>query len=64
MVESSQFPEQLPLKEMNTISQIEEWLRRLQEYWGKGFVMEGAERLLAFGFVEIGAKKIWAGAGD
>jgi RimJ/RimL family protein N-acetyltransferase len=31
--------------------------------WGKGYATERAERLLAFGFVEIGAKKIWAGAG-
>ena len=108
VVISPQFPEQLPLKEMNSVSEIEEWLRRLQEnwatgqgfswvvedrysgkmlgqvtlskvegenvwamafwihpdYWGKGYATEGAERLLAFCFEEIGAKKIWAGAGE
>ena len=34
------------------------------DYWGKGYATEGAERLLAFGFEVLGAKKIWAGAGE
>jgi len=107
-VKSPQFPEQLPLKEMDAVSEIEEWLRRLQEnwttgqgfswivedrdsgdtlgqvtlskvkgdhvwamafwihpeYWGKGYATESAECLLAFGFEEIGAENIWAGAGE
>lgn len=39
VVKSPQFPEQLPLKEMDAVSKIEEWLRRLQENWatGQGF---------------------------
>lgn len=107
-VKSPQFPEQLPLKEMDAVSEIEEWLRRLQENWatgqgfswivedrdsgdmfgqvtlskvngdhvwamafwihpncwGRGYATEAAERLLEFGFEEIGAKKIWAAAGE
>jgi ribosomal-protein-alanine N-acetyltransferase len=34
------------------------------DHWSKGYATEGAERLLAFGFEEIGAEKIWAGAGE
>jgi len=108
MVKSPQFPEQPPLKEMDTVSAIEAWLSRLQENWaadqgfswmvedcdsgkllgqvtlskveedhvwamafwthpddwGKGYATEGAGRLLVFGFEEIGAKKIWAGASE
>ena len=33
VVTSPQFPEQLPLKEMSELSQIEGWLTRLQEAW-------------------------------
>ncbi|HSG42235.1 MAG TPA: GNAT family N-acetyltransferase, partial [Anaerolineales bacterium] len=33
-------------------------------HWLKGYATEGAERLLAFGFEEICAEKIWAGAGE
>lgn len=108
VVNSRLFPDQLPLKEMNEIRKIEEWLKGLQEnwakgqvyswivedrdtkiligqitlskikgddiwamafwthpeYWGNGYATEGAERILAFGFEEINAKKIWAGAGE
>jgi len=107
-VKSPQFPDSLPLKEMNALSEIEVWLKRLQDAWakgqafswiiedpaygeilgqvtlsktegdnqwalafwthpnhgGKGYATEGAKRLLAFGFEEVGAKKIWAGAGE
>jgi [ribosomal protein S5]-alanine N-acetyltransferase len=38
VVKSPQFPEQLPLKEMNAVSEIEDWLKRLQEGWAKGQV--------------------------
>jgi ribosomal-protein-alanine N-acetyltransferase len=31
--------------------------------WGQGYATEGAGRLLAFGFTELGAEEIWAGAG-
>ncbi len=31
--------------------------------WGEGYATEGAGRVLAFGFQELGAAKIWAGAG-
>ena len=102
------FPEQLPLKELNEVTKIEEWLKRLQENWvkgqafswivevrdsgkligqntlsrikrddiwalafwthpeswGNGYATEGAERILAFGFEDINASKIWAGAGE
>ena len=34
------------------------------DHWGKGYATEGAARILAFGFEVIGAKKIWAGAGE
>jgi ribosomal-protein-alanine N-acetyltransferase len=33
------------------------------EHWGKGYATEGAERILKFGFEELGAKTIWAAAG-
>jgi RimJ/RimL family protein N-acetyltransferase len=36
VVTSPQFPEQLPLKEMSELSQIEGWLTRLQEAWAAG----------------------------
>lgn len=32
-------------------------------YWGQGYATEGTERLLSFGFKELGAKTIWAAAG-
>jgi RimJ/RimL family protein N-acetyltransferase len=108
VVESPRFPERLPLKEMNTVSAIEQWLKGLQEGWGKGqafswvvegrdsgktlgqvtlskakgdnlwalafwvrpedwgkgYATEAVERLLAFGFEELGAPRIWAGAGN
>jgi len=38
VVRSPQFPEELPLKEMNTVSEIEEWLKRLQENSAAGQV--------------------------
>ena len=107
VVRSSEFPEQLPLKEMDALSKIEAWLKRLIElwkdgqvyswimeerdsgqllgqvtlskiegdnkwalafwshpkYWGKGFASEGANRVIKFGFEELGAKTIWAAAG-
>jgi [ribosomal protein S5]-alanine N-acetyltransferase len=34
------------------------------DHWGKGYATEAAERILAFGFKVMGAKKIWAGAGE
>ena len=34
------------------------------DYWSEGYATEGAERLLAFGFEEIGVERIWAGAGE
>jgi [ribosomal protein S5]-alanine N-acetyltransferase len=108
VVKSPQFPERLPLKEMDTVSAVEAWLSKLQEnwaagqgfswiaeecdsgkmtgqvtlakiageqvwalafwthpdFWGKGYATEAAERLLAFGFDELGAQKIWAGVGE
>ena len=107
-VKSPQFPERLPLKEMDTVGAIEAWLGRLREnwvtgqgfswiaeerdsgkmtgqttlakiageqvwalafgtqpdFWGKGCATEAAERLLAFGFEELSAQKIWAGVGE
>ncbi len=107
LVQSQKFPEQLPLKEMDSLSKIEAWLKRLRElwnegqvfswitedgnsgqllgqvtlskvedgpkwslafwvhpeYWGKGYATEAAERIMSFGFEELGAKKIWAAAG-
>ena len=108
MVQLPKFPDQLPLKEMDTLSQIEDWLRRLHDLWetgqvfsfiseeqvsgniigqvtlsktdrdnvwalafwthpkqwGKGYATEMAKTMLEFGFQELGAKNIWAGAGD
>lgn len=107
-VSSPQFPDRLPLKELGTVSGIEDWLKRLQDAWskgrafswivedpatgkmlgqmtlsmiegddlwalafwthpehcGKGYATEGAERLLVFGFEEVGAKMIRAEAGE
>jgi [ribosomal protein S5]-alanine N-acetyltransferase len=37
-VQSPKFPEKLPLKEMDTLSQIETWLNRLNELWEVGRV--------------------------
>ena len=34
------------------------------DHWSKGYATEAAEQLLAFGFEVMGAKKIWAGAGE
>jgi ribosomal-protein-alanine N-acetyltransferase len=34
------------------------------EDWGKGYATEGAGRVLVFGFEQLGAEKIWAGAGE
>jgi ribosomal-protein-alanine N-acetyltransferase len=31
--------------------------------WGQGYATEGAGRALSFGFQELGAEEIWAGAG-
>jgi ribosomal-protein-alanine N-acetyltransferase len=105
-VRSPQFPDQVPLKELSAVGEIEEWVKQLQENWadgrgfswileirdsggvvgqvtlsavgdavwamafwthpdcwGYGYATEGAGRLLAFGFEELGAEKIWAGAG-
>jgi ribosomal-protein-alanine N-acetyltransferase len=38
-VRSPHFPDQVPLKELSAVRQVEEWLRRLQEDWanGRGF---------------------------
>ena len=107
VVGSPEFPEQLPLKEMDSPHKIETWLQRLAElweegqvyswimeerdsgqllgqvtlskiegdnkwalafwthphHWGKGYATEGAERIVKFGFEELGAKTIWAVAG-
>ena len=107
VVSSAEFPEQLPLKEMDSLQKIEIWLFRLIELWkegrvytwimvdrdtnqllgqvtlskiegdhkwalafwtnpdqwGKGYATEGTERILKFGFEELGAKTIWAAAG-
>jgi ribosomal-protein-alanine N-acetyltransferase len=106
-IQSPKFPEQLPLKEMAALSEIETWIKALQENWhknrvfswvmesqktggllgqvtlakkeendvwalafwtdpekwGAGYATEGAERITRFGFDDLGAKKIWAGAG-
>jgi ribosomal-protein-alanine N-acetyltransferase len=107
VVSSPEFPEQLPLKEMDSLEKIKAWLNRLIElwegdriyswimedrdsgqllgqvtlskleedhkwamafwthpdHWGKGYATEGAERIIRFGFEELGAKTIWAAAG-
>ena len=106
-IQSPKFPEQLPLKEIAALSEVETWIKALQqgwsknrvfswvmeaqktgeflgqvtlakkeendtwalafwtapEHWGAGYATEGAERILRFGFEDLGAKKIWAGAG-
>ena len=106
-IKSPKFPEQLPLKGMTTLSEIETWIKTLQEnwsknrvfswmmesqktdellgqvtlakkeendiwalafwtapeHWGTGYANEGAQKVLRFGFEDLGAKKIWAGAG-
>ena len=38
VVGSPEFPEQLPLKEMDSLDKIETWLNRLGELWEKGRV--------------------------
>jgi ribosomal-protein-alanine N-acetyltransferase len=38
VVSSAEFPEQLPLKEMDSLNKIEAWLIRLIELWGEGRV--------------------------
>lgn len=106
IVNSPEFPEQLPLKEMDSLPKVENWLNRLIElwdenrlyswiieehisasllgqitlskieennkwalafwihpdHWGKGYATEGAKRTLKFGFEELRAETIWAGA--
>ena len=36
VVSSPEFPEQLPLKEMDSLHKIETWLHRLIEFWAEG----------------------------
>lgn len=106
-VQSSEFPEQLPLKEMKTVAEFLEWIKMLQtnwengrvyswvaemtdthkligqvtlsklketnkyaiafwispKHWMKGYATEAVERVMAYGFEELGAEKFWAGAG-
>ena len=38
VVQSPEFPEQLPLKEIDTLNKIEGWFKRLQELWEEGRV--------------------------
>ena len=38
VVSSPEFPEQLPLKEMDSLHKIETWLNRLIEFWEEGRV--------------------------
>ncbi|MED0959557.1 GNAT family N-acetyltransferase [Bacillus paramycoides] len=33
-----------------------------QDYWGKGFATEAVNRMIHFGFIELGLNKIWASA--
>ncbi|OOR20574.1 GNAT family N-acetyltransferase [Bacillus cereus] len=33
-----------------------------QDYWGQGFATEAVNRMIHFGFIEIGLNKIWASA--
>ncbi|GLV66619.1 30S ribosomal protein S5 alanine N-acetyltransferase [Bacillus mycoides] len=33
-----------------------------QGYWGKGFATEAVNRMIHFGFIELGLNKIWASA--
>ncbi|MEN3134901.1 MULTISPECIES: GNAT family N-acetyltransferase [Bacillus cereus group] len=33
-----------------------------QDYWGKGFASEAVNRIIHFGFIELGLNKIWASA--
>lgn len=35
------------------------WLGK--QYWGKGYMTEAVRRMLAFGFVELGFERIYAG---
>lgn len=35
-IQSPEFPEHLPLKEMKTIDEFKEWIKRLQELWQTG----------------------------
>jgi RimJ/RimL family protein N-acetyltransferase len=37
-IQSPKFPEQLPLKEMAALSEIETWIKALQENWHKNRV--------------------------
>ena len=51
----------LAKKEENDIWVLAFWTD--PENWGTGYATEGAERVLRFGLEDLGAKKIWAGAG-
>ncbi|MEC3022160.1 GNAT family protein, partial [Bacillus cereus] len=33
-----------------------------KNYWGKGFATEAVNRMIQFGFIELGLNKIWASA--
>lgn len=51
-IRASEFPNQLPLKEMKTIDEFKEWIKRLQEHWqtGRGYSWivekEGSKELI------------------
>ena len=67
VVQSPEFPEQLPLKEMDSLNKVETWLKRLAEFWEQGqvysWIMEDHDSGLLIGQVtlsKIGGDNRWA----
>lgn len=43
-----------------TIGELGYWIGK--NYWGKGFATEAVNRMIQFGFIELGLNRIWASA--
>ena len=105
---SPSFPKRVPLGQVNSLDEVEDWIHRSQkgwaegsaftwsierrrdhvllgqvtlsrksepntwalafwihpECWGQGYATEAAERILEFGFLDLNAALIWAGAAN
>ena len=66
-IQSSKFPEQLPLKEITTLSEVKTWIERLQENWSKSqvfsWIMELPKTKELIGQVTLARKdedNVWA----
>lgn len=66
-IQSPQFPDQLPLKELQTVAEVETWIKRLQTNWQQArvfsWVVEQQDTVHLLGQVSISKKEdpgVWA----